>query len=323
MVRKVELYCIWQKSPNFTFNTLLVGPLFYWSSPKLLFGTTDGMIRIFSNQEEEMILETKGGSIQILQLQNTTNFGSVDLISGDIDGTVTLFSRSQILSRNSFFRCPISSLVFDDSSSSIVVSGRDGTLASFRAPNEYNWKIQTEDEASPVCCLFSAIIPDKYGVMFPVLMVCTENNYVYYYNQGCRIFSLAMPSKVNTLCQGFFEILPGKIPQIVAGCQDGFIYLLQDYQYTRYISVGHPINHILSYNIVQEDVSLLFCAGHFNALHIYHCGHILLEHKTSEWVQTLSIGDVDNDGEDEIVVGLLNNFVQVFKLIEKTEEPKL
>jgi hypothetical protein len=47
-----KLVLNWQKSPShFVFNTLTVGPLFSSNTPKLLFGTSDGMVRVFSNQE--------------------------------------------------------------------------------------------------------------------------------------------------------------------------------------------------------------------------------------------------------------------------------
>jgi hypothetical protein len=47
----------------------------------------------------EGLLETKGGSIQSIQLHDLTGFGALDLAVGDCDGLVTLFSRQQILSK--------------------------------------------------------------------------------------------------------------------------------------------------------------------------------------------------------------------------------
>jgi hypothetical protein len=44
-------------------------------------------------------LETKGGSIQALNLHDLTGFGTLDLAVGDSDGVVTLFTRQQILSK--------------------------------------------------------------------------------------------------------------------------------------------------------------------------------------------------------------------------------
>ena len=45
-------------------------------------------------------METKGGSIQSIQLHDLTGFGALDLAVGDCDGVVTLFSRQQILSKH-------------------------------------------------------------------------------------------------------------------------------------------------------------------------------------------------------------------------------
>jgi hypothetical protein len=54
--------------------------------------------------QEERVLDTRGGSVQDLQLHDVTRFGattSLDLIVGDGDGHITIFSHHEILQRSS------------------------------------------------------------------------------------------------------------------------------------------------------------------------------------------------------------------------------
>lgn len=47
---EVQYKILWKKTLNFSFNTLIFGNLFYLEK-KLLLGTTDGKVRIFSNEK--------------------------------------------------------------------------------------------------------------------------------------------------------------------------------------------------------------------------------------------------------------------------------
>ena len=44
-------------------------------------------------------METKGGSVQALHLYDLTGQHALDLVVGDSDGVITMFSRQQILSK--------------------------------------------------------------------------------------------------------------------------------------------------------------------------------------------------------------------------------
>lgn len=42
---------VWEMCPSFVITCVLVGPLFNSTVPKVLFGTTDGTVRVYSNKE--------------------------------------------------------------------------------------------------------------------------------------------------------------------------------------------------------------------------------------------------------------------------------
>lgn len=99
------------------------------------------------------MLETKGGSIQKMVLGDVTNFGSIDLIIGDVHGTITVFSKSQILSRFSCFAASISSLAMDHSTRTIIAGGANGTLTTFQTPNQDGFTLKLfadYDSLSPI-----------------------------------------------------------------------------------------------------------------------------------------------------------------------------
>lgn len=50
--------------------------------------------------------------------------------------------------------------------------------------------------------MLSAVLRDSSGVGLPVLLVATGNSFLHFYNQGTRIFSLLLPSKVNAVTEG-------------------------------------------------------------------------------------------------------------------------
>jgi hypothetical protein len=42
---------------------------------------------------------------------------------------------------------------------------------------------------------------------------------------------------------------------------------------------------------------------------------MIVEQRTTDWVHTFAVGDVDNDGQPEIIVGLLNDSLFVYKVV--------
>jgi hypothetical protein len=40
----------------------------------------------------------------------------------------------------------------------------------------------------------------------------------------------------------------------------------------------------------------------------------VIDQKTPDWVHSVATGDIDNDGKEEIAVGLVSNCVQVYRL---------
>jgi len=87
----------------------------------------------------------------------------------------------------------------------------------------------------------------------------------------------------------------------------------------RYIKVSCTITKLIPFSHQEVPYDYLLCAGHFNALKIFGQGQLLVELKTSDWIQSLAVGDVNNDGKNEIIVGLVNYMVHVFEVQNGTQ----
>lgn len=110
------------------------------------------------------------------------------------------------------------------------------------------------------------------------------------------------------MCVGRFTGENENQVEIALGCENGFVYILRDFTIHKWISVGHTINHLSSLNdeninsqtgmnnqnhnnsngnydmaldglrASQSQLSLLICAGHFNALKIYNKSTVCVIH---------------------------------------------
>lgn len=85
-------------------------------------------------------------------------------------------------------------------------------------------------------------------------------------------------------------------------------------------------------NTPDDETDMLICAGHSNDVLIYHNGEVrernanfintrenschpqkISNIKTSDWPHAITLGDVNSDGEDELVLGSLDQTIEVFE----------
>eukprot|EP01102_Stenamoeba_stenopodia_P004577 TRINITY_DN1487_c0_g1_i1.p1 TRINITY_DN1487_c0_g1~~TRINITY_DN1487_c0_g1_i1.p1 ORF type:complete len:385 (-),score=83.92 TRINITY_DN1487_c0_g1_i1:1209-2363(-) len=368
---------VWRKKVPFAFSTLLIGKPFRESSTSLLVGTTDGKVRILEGQQNDAhkqqqkeMLETKGSCVQALLLFDVAKFGSNDLLVGDSDGNITIFSDNEILSKFTLSNA-VTSLEIDrdaNNNYSIVAGDKSGVLASLK-PHDLQWKVRLSDD--PQCssdapndiairCLLSTKIRDKIGSVCSVLLLSSSNsNKLHVYSQGTRLLSVIAPSRITSLCLGRFllkrieaststrdskrrklseqyeekgvdedgEESSKDEDDILVGCDDGFVYSMSPstYKLTRFVKVGFaPLKMSpLSKSSPQQSDShrsdssrldYLVCSGQFNTLKLYYNGELVAEKKMNDWVRTFSVGDVDDDRENEIVVGTTSNELICYKI---------
>eukprot|EP01097_Dermamoeba_algensis_P006329 TRINITY_DN395_c0_g1_i2.p1 TRINITY_DN395_c0_g1~~TRINITY_DN395_c0_g1_i2.p1 ORF type:complete len:349 (-),score=60.35 TRINITY_DN395_c0_g1_i2:182-1168(-) len=231
--RASSLQELWTKEVGFQFHILKVGSVFKNSS-KICFADNEGKVRIWNGTTPETVLETKGSSICALLLADVTNFGSIDLITGDSEGkfvntsksvklrsllgSITIFSNNEILSKKKFFSQEVSALglYIDAAENPYIVAGdRGGTICCFQ-PNENPWKIRLTDEALRVDrgqregvevfsirVLDTLIMNDASGIQSHYLLAC-DGRFLHLFSGPSRLLSSKTPGKINTLCKGEF-----------------------------------------------------------------------------------------------------------------------
>lgn len=100
--------------------------------------------------------------------------------------------------------------------------------------------------------------------------------------------------------------------QIAVACSDGIIYILEDYEYKPLLSLELRINKITPYPAGRRD--LILCIGHFNEMIIIRGEKVLGSYKTKDWIHSMCVGDVNNDGNKEVVLGMKNQTIQIIKI---------
>jgi len=154
-------------------------------------------------------------------------------------------------------------------------------------------------------CLHTAILSDLYDVHSSYLLVSDGSCLLHFYNQGNRVYTMSFPASVIQVCSGYFTNTQQL--QLVAGCDDGFIYLIEKFNYKRYINVGYSIAKLATLSM-DNKMDILLCSGHFNGLKIYQKDELLIDYKTTDWIHSL------DTYSNRILIGQTNRKVQLLEI---------
>ncbi|KAI8882566.1 hypothetical protein K501DRAFT_323911 [Backusella circina FSU 941] len=342
---------LWSSKLQDSINCLSVGKPFLEELSEendILIGTTAGRVLILNETKPvEGLLETKGGSIQALHLHDLTGFGTLDLAVGDSDGVVTLFTRQQILSKRDL-GSPIRQLcIYSDlvGGCEIIAGDSNGAITSFQQ-HEGLWKLNIAEESAKLAtlgtrgrkspaihCMLSTILKDRFGMDMACLLVCDGSPLVHFIQNGERIQSLQTPTVIQSLCAGHFLnnetlkrfIRPEKMmhgtykldfQQVLMGGQDGYVYIMIDFEIYQWFRVGFSITSVIQFrpnSLGEDETDMVICTGHSNEVLIYQNGIQISHILTSEWPHAITLGDVNADGQDELVLGLLDKKIEVYQ----------
>eukprot|EP01127_Copromyxa_protea_P005896 TRINITY_DN15727_c0_g1_i1.p1 TRINITY_DN15727_c0_g1~~TRINITY_DN15727_c0_g1_i1.p1 ORF type:complete len:334 (+),score=24.48 TRINITY_DN15727_c0_g1_i1:59-1060(+) len=329
MCSTVSTQRLWKKRLDGV-TTVLLGSVFEYENV-LVLGTASGNIRIWSGEKELELLETKGGAIQAITLHNITNIRGKELIAGDVEGNVFIFCNHQILSRHSF-GSPITQLVVHTDAVhnwSVVAGDQSGTVTSFRSyggGGEHDWKFRVTDEISVkalednaktesqqcIRCLQSVEIQDKFGSITSYLVVADGSNTLKFYCQRNLAHFIAFSTNVTTVATGIFTETQSNV-QLVVGCSNGAVYLLDGFVHKELFNVGHPITQIVSVPSPQNYCYLL-CIGHFNAVKVYYQSQLLVSSPTPDWPKEVTATYEPHTKTIAVTSSLLNNEIHTISV---------
>ncbi|XP_046347543.1 uncharacterized protein LOC124128215 [Haliotis rufescens] len=352
---KVEIKRLWELNCKESFNVICVGALFRQNGMAVVTGGEDAIVRCYNltpsgslaSLVPQITLETKSGPIQTMVIHDMTKFYNNDLIVGDSLGALTVICNQQILSRQSVSPSSISTLqvYHDTAGTSSVIMCNDSGLVSAVLPSSEQWRVDLNSTAgvpvssvSPlaVTSLLTAELVDQQGRECNYVLVADNACHIFILNQGVVIMVLTAPAPVTAMCEGRFVAVdkldlspPGKdaLPtpavtskhchQVALGTQTGAIYLLHNFTITvdEFANAQSQVTNIATLSRPDSDTDMLLCCGQFNHLNTYHDGQLVAEFPTPDWINSLAVADIDNDGVAEAVVGCLDHSVHAIKIL--------
>ena len=214
------------------------------------------------------------------------------------------------------------SIYFGDSDGSIIVTDTnlDNKWKKEMASLNLNTDSQTinNSENPSINRLISVTMQDEMGITSKNVFACSVKRGIEIYNENCKVFSFLSSSfdsvKVNSICTYRSSIDNKENDELLVACEDGSIFQISKYKATKYSQVGYPLTTISTFKVKQMKERLILVGGHFDCLKFYCEQKFLCDLKTSDWVQSIGVGDMDGDGEDELVLGLLDNNINIYKL---------
>nr|XP_054758134.1 uncharacterized protein LOC129264307 [Lytechinus pictus] len=348
---KIEIQPLWNLQVKESFNTLLVGRTFRHSNTSLLLGSEDGVVRMYhmnslhsagvTTSKPNLILETKGGPIQAMHIHNIANFGSLELITADSRGMITVFSKQQILDRRSVSNHGLNSLQVDkDAAGNIEIVAGDvegqvhsvlpfSNLWKLRLPQTNNRSPKDKQQSSEGVgqLLAARLYSSTSGIATNYILASDRAKNLHFIQQGALVLSLPTGTCVKAMCSGHFMSLPDEtdIPemksgidhQVALGGEDGTISIMSNFKLSelQYANVHLPITQMLRLPSVQNDgKDSLLCSGHFNSVFLYHSAICLAKYQTSDWVIAMSLSEVDKEGKQEVVIGCRDKQITAIKV---------
>ncbi|XP_041353691.1 uncharacterized protein LOC121371685 [Gigantopelta aegis] len=340
---------IWVINAKERFNVLCVGTVFRQSGLTVVVGGEDGVIRIYELSASgtpvsggpQLTLETKSGPVQTMTIHDITKFYHKDLIVGDSKGILTIFCNQQILSRQSVSGNSINCLqVSHDSVGSIsIITSNDSGVISAVLPSCDLWRINlnnTQLRRSPalsvnVQCLLTTNLTDQSGKTCNYVIAADDTQHIHVILQGSIVMTMKVPAVVTAMTQGKFVPASkvGSTPQVnenvsfkdgqqvALGTATGAVYILYNFAVTldEFTHAQCPVTRLATVPQPDANTDILACAGHFNAVTFYQDGKAISSYTTDDWVNTIDVADLDNDGVQEVIIGCLDNSIHAVKIL--------
>ncbi|KAJ1952556.1 hypothetical protein EC988_003496 [Linderina pennispora] len=234
------------------------------SDPSISVGTEAGAVILVTNIGSSTVLETTGPAVLCLMMKHASwsNPHVPDIVSGDCEGRVTVFSMNQVFSR-SILSAPISAIAPNsnpNSANSLVVGDLNGVVTACHA-QETLWRTQIRPHVSSamipststllndpmITAVCSSQFPDKHGVLTSYVLAATGTSQISILARGTSVMDIPTTAIVNTMCTGsFIQPSTASGSQVMAGDESGRLFVLDNFEPIPYISVPHPVTRILA-----------------------------------------------------------------------------
>jgi len=342
-----EINSKWKASSEEKINVIEAGDVFNYKEKCLVAGCEDGVVRIYDIPDScgkfsqvrslkiRTSLETKGGPIQQLKLHDVTRFSSIDVVSADSRGVVTVFNKEQILRREAIAEDCIQCMQIEHDALgniAIVCSDSAGHICAFN-PYSQLWRIRLSDmhllkgvsTLPQVNCLLAVNLSNSHGHQTNYIIASDNCQHVYILHQGAVVMDTKMPTNITSMTSGFFirgsDLEGGQASlsthtQVALGGEQGAIYILSHFQVflEAFANINQPLTQLKTLRSRDGQTDSLLCAGQFNALLVIDGGKEVARHHTSSWITSMTTHDISGDGTVTTIIATRDNNVEALKI---------
>ncbi|ORX77507.1 hypothetical protein BCR32DRAFT_295585 [Anaeromyces robustus] len=290
----------------YSINALEVGkiPLKKKSEIGIIIGV-GSTLKIIQNRDDndDIPVTTSSGTILCIKLfpiiPNSSDNKVNDIVIGDENGEISLISNNQVFLKHNFGTSITNIEITKNmvNNVEIIASDFSGIIHSFDSYN-VNWKtrIVNNDNTQmnlptvyPIKCILPIKIKDKFNIETSYLLVSNNTSKLYFYQLGYKKFEINVPSPINTICTG--SILSSENQDILIGCKNGNIYIINNYKLYPLIELNEYINKMKTINIpsISKEQDVIICSGQFNGLKFYFSRSLIYTFNTSDWIYDFNV----------------------------------
>ncbi|KAJ2761270.1 hypothetical protein H4S06_001291 [Coemansia sp. BCRC 34490] len=230
-----------------------------------------------------------------------------DMVAGDANGQVTVFTLGRLFSRTTF-SAPVCALAVDTNPhtpSSYLVGDMGGSVTSYHHTQEVRWRMQLDASSH-------ASEADGLGIYDPqVTGICavewaddagTPTYYVLAATgaqiqvlcHGSLVSSIPLRARCTALCAGTFTtLLEQRSTQAIVGDETGSLYILDRFALTPYAHLAYPVARIsaLPHHALSGSAGpdIVVCSTLSNFVYLLCAGKIIGTYATDAWPTDVAV----------------------------------
>ncbi|KAJ1722311.1 hypothetical protein LPJ53_003261 [Coemansia erecta] len=289
--------------------------------PKIAIGTDTGYVALISDDGKATVLEHSGNpAIQRLLVTKSTSGSTAlskdalvpDVISGDSDGRVTVFTMGRMISRVTL-SAPVSAIAFDENPNtprSFIVGDMSGTVTAGHTQGIL-WRAQTDTSISEssrlnkngirdpgITSVCAVRFTDDHGMLTSYVLTATENNHIQLLSRGFPVLTVPVSAQCSCMCTGVFYLQKKPAShklatQAIIGDDAGWLHVLDSFKMTPFAQVDYPVTSVVAIPlrafVNQDGPDVVVCATRSNMLYVLHAKRIVGTYAADFWPAAMEV----------------------------------
>ncbi|KAJ1768982.1 hypothetical protein IW140_004751 [Coemansia sp. RSA 1813] len=241
----------------------------------------------------------------------STAHSAPDMVAGDADGRVTVFTLGRLFSRTTL-SAPVSALAADTNPHTphgYLVGDMGGSVTSYHT-QEMRWRVQLDPYAAELTMSnghISALLDrddpqvtgicavqwaDDTGVPTRYVLAATGTQ-IQVLCHGTFVLPVHLRARCTALCAGSFTASQEGSTQAIVGDETGCLYVLDRFTLTPYARVAHPITRIsvLAHHALSASggPDIVVCSTQSNSVYLLCAGKTIGTYVADVWPTDVAI----------------------------------